>query len=140
MTALLLAFAIGISSGLRTMTAPAAVLLARGGSVWGIAGIVVGLGALAEYVVDLLPSTPARTRPAGLVVRVISGAFVGWAIAGQHGGNGTAGAVAGVIGALIGAYGGHAARVAAIASIGGVPAALVEDAVAIALAVFVVTR
>jgi len=37
-------------------------------------------------------------------------------------------------------YAGHAARLAAIACIGGYPAAIVEDLVAIGLAAFIVTR
>ena len=48
--------------------------------------------------------------------------------------------VAAIVGAVIGAYAGHAARLAAIARIGGYPAAIVEDLVAIGLAAFIVTR
>jgi uncharacterized membrane protein len=40
----------------------------------------------------------------------------------------------------VGTYGGHAARLGLIQRIGAVPAALAEDAVAIALAIFIVTR
>jgi uncharacterized membrane protein len=50
------------------------------------------------------------------------------------------GAIAGIAGAVIGTYAGHAARLAAIARIGGYPAAIVEDLVAIGLAAFIVTR
>jgi uncharacterized membrane protein len=46
------------------------------------------------------------------------------------------GAIAGIAGAVIGTYVGHAARLAAIARIGGYPAAIVEDLVAIGLAAF----
>jgi uncharacterized membrane protein len=135
-TALALALLLGIVSGLRVFTAPAAVLLVRGG-IW---GIILAIVALAEYVVDAMPKTPSRTAPPSVVLRLISGAFVGWAIATGHGASGIAGGIAGIIGALIGTYGGHALRIAAIARIGAIPAAITEDIVAIALAAFAVTR
>ena len=46
----------------------------------------------------------------------------------------------GILGALVGTYGGRMVRIAAIERIGAVPAALVEDVVAIALAALIVTR
>ena len=138
MTDLMLAFGLGFVSGLRTFTSVAAVLLVRGG-FW---GIVTAIAAAAEYVADVLPKTPARTRPVGLAARCISGAFVGWTIASSHGGPAVAGAGAGagVVGAVIGTFGGHAARIAAIARIGAYPAAIAEDLVAIGLAALIVTR
>jgi uncharacterized membrane protein len=135
-TALLLGFGLGIVAGLRTFTPIAAVLLARGG-VW---GIVFAVAAAGEYVVDVLPNTPSRTGAMGLSARIVSGAFAGWMIAGMHAGSGLAGAIAGIAGALIGTFAGHTARLAAIARIGGYPAAIVEDLVAIGLAAIVVTR
>ena len=135
MTALLLALGLGFVSGLRTFTPVAAVLLVRGG-IW---GIVLAVAAVGEYVVDVLPNTPSRTQAVGLSARVVSGAFVGW-IATMHDGSGMFGAIAGIAGAVIGTYAGHAARLAAIARIGGYPAAIVEDLVAIGLAAFIVTR
>jgi len=135
-TALLLAFGLGFVSGLRVFTPVAAVLLVRGG-VW---GILAAVAAVLEYVVDLLPNCPSRTRPMGLVARAVSGALVGWMIATIHGGSGAFGAIAGVVGAMIGAYGGHAVRLKAIARIGNYPAGITEDLVAIGLAAFIVTR
>jgi uncharacterized membrane protein len=129
------AFILGIVSGLRTFTSPAAVMLRAGG----VAGIVLAICAAGEYVVDALPQTPSRTRPVGVAARLISGAFVGWTIA-VPAGSAVAGAIAGVIGAVIGTFGGHAARIAAIARIGALPAAFIEDLVAIALAALIVTR
>ncbi len=136
MTALLLALSLGFVSGLRTFTPVAAVLLVRGG-IW---GIVFGVAALGEYVWDVLPSTPSRLQAMGLSARVVSGAFVGWMIATMHNGSGVFGAIAGIVGAVIGTYAGHAVRLAAIARIGGYPAAIAEDLVAVGLAAFVVTR
>jgi uncharacterized membrane protein len=131
-----LALGLGVVAGLRTFTPVAAILLVRGGP-WGIAAAIA---AAAEYVIDVLPNTPARTRIVGVAARVASGAFVGWTIVAAHGGPASYGAIAGIAGALIGTYAGHAARLAAIARIGGYPAAIVEDIVAIALAAFIVTR
>lgn len=136
MLALILALGLGFVSGLRAFTAPAAVMLSRGG----VAGIVLAVFAIGEYVVDALPMTPSRTALPSIVVRPLSGAFVGWTICAMHGGSVVAGAILGIIGALAGTYAGHAARVAAIARIGAIPAALTEDVVAIALAAFLVTR
>jgi uncharacterized membrane protein len=130
MNALWLALILGFAAGLRTFTPIAAVLLVRGG-IW---GIVFAVAAVGEYVLDVLPATPSRTKPFGVAARVVSGAFCGWMIAG------TFGAIAGVIGALLGTYLGHAARIAAIARIGAYPAAITEDLIAIALAAFAVTR
>lgn len=136
MTALVLAFGLGIVAGLRTFTPIAAVLLVRGG-IW---GIVFAVAAAGEYVVDVLPNTPSRTGALGLSARLVSGAFAGWTIATMHAGAGLSGAIAGVLGAVIGTFAGHAARLAAIARIGGYPAAIAEDLVAIGLAAFTVTR
>jgi len=133
---LLLAVAIGFVSGLRTFTSLAAIFLARGG-VW---GYVFGVCAVGEYVADSMPWIPSRTALPGAGARVVSGAIAGWLIAGAHAGNSTLGIVAGIIGALLGTYGGHAARLAAIRVIGALPAAILEDAVAIGIAVIVVTR
>jgi len=103
-------------------------------------GYRLAVAAVGEYVVDVLPNTPSRTQAMGLSARVVSGAFVGWMIATMHDGSGMFGAIAGIAGAVIGTYAGHAARLAAIARIGGYPAAIVEDLVAIGLAAFIVTR
>jgi len=135
-TAVLLALGLSFVSGLRTFTPVAAVLLVRGG-IW---GIVLAVAAVGEYVWDVLPNTPSRTQAMGLSARVISGAFVGWLIATMHDGSGMFGAIAGIARAVIGTYAGHAARLAAIARIGGYPAAIVEDLLAIGLAAFIVTR
>jgi uncharacterized membrane protein len=129
----LLAFVLGIVSGLRAFTAPAVLVLLRGNR---IAGIVLAVLAVGEIVMDLLPSTPSRTSPGPLAARVVSGAFVGWFIMGAaptatHVG----GAILGALGALAGTYGGHALRLKAITAIGAVPAAILEDVIAIGLAI-----
>ena len=107
------------------------------GGIW---GIVLAFAAVGEYVWDVLPNTPSRTQAMGLSARVISGAFVGWLIATMHDGSGMFGAIAGIARAVIGTYAGHAVRLAAIARIGGYPAAIAEDLLAIGLGAFIVTR
>ena len=137
MESLLLALGIGFVSGLRAFTSLAALALSRGFGLW---GIVLGLGALGEYVADASPKIPSRTAFPSIVIRPLSGAIAGWFISAWHGGSPVAGAIVGAIGALLGTYGGHAARAAAITKVGAIPAALTEDVVAIALAALLVTR
>jgi uncharacterized membrane protein len=134
-TVLLGAFVLGIVAGLRTFTAPAALYLARGG----VAGYVLAVLALGELVGDMLPKIPPRDSPPALAGRVVAGGFTGWMLCVFLGGTPVAGAVAGVAGALAGTYGGKAFRLALIAGMGPVPAALVEDVLAIVLAILAVT-
>jgi uncharacterized membrane protein len=133
----LIAFSLGVVAGMRSMMAPAAVLLARHVRV---AGIVVAILAVGELIVDLLPTTPSRTALVPLLARIISGAFCGWFVVTGSPAAPLAGMLAGIAGALVGTYGGHAARVLAIKRLGAIPAALAEDIVAVALALFAVTR
>jgi uncharacterized membrane protein len=134
---ILFAFAMGIVAGLRTFTAPAAFFLTRGG----IAGYILAVLAICEYIADALPKTPARTGLPAVSIRSLSGAITGWFIASIGGSTqGVVGAVAGVAGALVGTYGGYAGRMAAIAKFGAIPAAVVEDVIAIALAVLVMLQ
>ena len=95
--------------------------------------------ALVEFVTDQLPSTPSRKVPAQFGARLVSGALSGATI-GTMGGSWIGGLLAGVIGAVIGTYGGAEAR-ARLAQMFGrdLPAALIEDAVAIVLGVLVVS-
>ena len=134
---LLLAFALGLIVGLRTFTAPAVLWLMRHPGPWAIA---LGAFALVEYAMDLHPKTPPRTGTVGLTARVVSGAFVGWVVGLSFGGSSIAGAIAGAIGAVIGAYGGLAMRLRLSAAMGNVPSGLLEDLVAIAASVAIVSR
>ena len=134
---------IGIVAGLRTMTAPAAVAwaaqlgwlhlddtwLAFLGYRWTPWALTVL--AIVELITDQLPSTPSRKTIPQLGARLVSGALCGTAV-GLSGGSAVGGAVAGVIGALLGTYGGAAARARLAAAFGrDLPAALLEDAVAV---------
>ncbi|HXV31727.1 MAG TPA: DUF4126 domain-containing protein [Sinorhizobium sp.] len=147
----ILALLIGIVAGLRTMTAPAALSIA-GAAGWlpvanswaafmgfRFAPYLFGLLALIEYVTDQLPNTPSRKVPQQFGVRIVSGGFCG-AVIGTFGDALVGGAIAGVIGTVIGTLGGFEARKRLAAMIGGkdLPIALLEDLVAILLALWVV--
>jgi uncharacterized membrane protein len=101
---------------------------------------IFGLLALVEFVTDQLPATPSRKVPQQFGARLISGAFCG-AVIGTAGGSMIGGLVAGILGAVIGTLGGAEARQRLVAATGGrdLPIALLEDAVAVLLGLFVVS-
>jgi uncharacterized membrane protein len=148
-TLLILAILIGIIAGLRSMTAPAVVSwaarlgwihvnsswLAFLGYAW--TPWILSLAALGELVADKLPTTPSRKAPPSFIFRIISGSFSGAAIGISHGSL-PLGLAGGAIGAVIGTLGGAAAR-SALAKLSGkdLPAALVEDAIAIIGAILI---
>ncbi len=149
---LLVALLLGIVSGLRALTAPAVVSWAARLGIMTLAGShlaflgyaatpwVLTLLALAELANDKRASTPSRKVPPQVAVRVASGALVGAAV-GIVAGSVLPGLLAGVVGALIGTYGGAAARAQLAKAFGrDLPAALIEDAAAILLAIFAVSR
>jgi uncharacterized membrane protein len=147
----LLALLIGIVAGLRAMTAPAAVAwgawlgwLPLAGTWAGFMGhwITVAIFtvlAVVELVTDQLPSTPSRKVPVQFGTRIIMGALTG-AVIGTAGGVVIGGLAAGIIGAILGTLGGAEVRGRLAASFGkDLPAALIEDAVAILGALLVVS-
>jgi uncharacterized membrane protein len=150
--ALLLIFGTGVVAGLRTFTAPAVVAwaaylgwinlsgshLAFVGSIWAVA--VFTVGGLGEFVVDLLPNTPARTDPRGLVARLVTGSLTGACLGVAGGGSLWLGAVIGATGALAGAFGGYHARLGLVRGL-RVPDALIavpEDLTAVGLGLLLV--
>jgi uncharacterized membrane protein len=152
MLVLLFAFFIGIVSGLRALTAPAAVSWAARLGLLKLAGTPLAfLGyaytpyiftilALGELVNDKLPNTPSRKVPPQFIARIVSGGLSGAAI-GASQEKLVAGLVVGVVGAVAGTLGGAAARGALGRAFGkDLPAALIEDVTAILLAIFSVTR
>ena len=116
------ALLLGLSTGLRTFTAPA-VLALRERPLSGRRSLVL-LAAAGELVADKLPSMPSRLQPRGLSGRLLSAAISGQRVAGP------AGAAAGAGAAVASAVAGNAARGLSP----GWPAAVCEDGVAIALA------
>jgi uncharacterized membrane protein len=151
---LLLAFLIGVIGGLRTMTAPAAVAWAAhrlwlnpGNSPLALIGspgavLVFTLGALAELVIDKLPSTPNRTRLLGLVARSVFGGLSGATVAVAGAQSIALGILLGVAGAFAGAFAGYEVRKRLVRAL-NVPdfvVALLEDAVAIGGGLLIVSR
>ena len=96
-----------------------------------IAPFVFAVLALAEIVNDKRASTPSRKIPPQFGARIVSGGFSGAVIGATHDAL-VLGAVLGVVGAVIGTLGGSAARGALGRAFGkDLPAALLEDAVAV---------
>ena len=137
-----LALVLGALTGLRTMTAPTAIsIAARMGwldlnGTWlawlGYAWTpwILGIVAIAELIVDQLPTTPSRTAPMPFIARVLAGTLAGAAI-GASQGSMAGGIVAGVIGAVIGTLAGYALRMRLAMAFGrDQPAAVIEDAIA----------
>lgn len=147
----LFSLVLGIVAGLRTMM-PAAALSLAAFLGWidlsatpfafvghPIALAVFALAALGEFVTDQLPQTPSRTQPVQFGARIVMGALAG-GVLGLPSGMWIGGAIAGVIGAIIGTLGGYEARKRLVASNGGNdrPIALIEDAIAVIVALLVV--
>ncbi|WP_159948759.1 DUF4126 family protein [Rhizobium sp. 18065] len=144
------ALLIGIVAGLRAMTAPAAVAWAAGlgwvdlsqtplaflGYRW--TPWILTVLAIGELITDQLPSTPSRKVPVQFATRIITGGLSGAAIGGA-GGSLLLGLFSGIVGAVIGTYGGAAVRARLAASFGrDLPAALIEDVVAVGGAFLIV--
>lgn len=147
-----LALAIGIVAGLRAMMAPAAVswaahlgMIDLSGSWLAFLGYrftpwIFTVLAVVELVTDQLPSIPSRKVPQQFGARILLGGLGGAAI-GASGGALATGAVLGIVGAIIGTYGGAAVRARLAAMFGrDLPAALIEDVVAIAGAYAIVSQ
>ena len=151
---ILVALGIGVVAGLRSMTAPAVVAWAAHlgwmnlsaspvafmGARWAL--ILFTFAAFGEFIADLLPATPARTAPFPLVIRIVVGILTGGSIAAAGGAALWLGAAIGAVGAVAGAFGGYWARAGLVRKL-HVPDAVIaipEDAVAIGLGLFLVSR
>jgi uncharacterized membrane protein len=148
----LLAFLIGVVAGLRAMTAPAVVCWAArlgGLNLEGTPLAFLGasvtpwiftLAALGELVNDKLPKTGSRKAPPAFLARIVMGALSGAAV-GAAGHALAAGLVLGAVGAVAGTLGGYEFR-ARLARAAGkdLPIALLEDAITILLAFWVVRQ
>lgn len=145
--ALIVSFGLGFVAGLRSMTAPAVVAwaahigwmnlsnspLAFMGSRWAV--VLFTLAALGEYIVDLLPATPARTAAFPLTARMVTGSLTGASVAIAGGFLLWVGVLGGVLGAIAGAFGGYRARVGLVRAL-HVPDAVIaipEDVIAIGM-------
>lgn len=152
MAIVLLAFAIGIIAGLRSMMAPAAVswaarlgLLNLSNSHIAFLGYawtpwIFSIAAIGELINDKLPRTPSRKVPAQFITRLITGGLGGWAL-GAPSGRSILGTIAGILGAVVGTLGGSEARAMLGKAFGkDLLAALLEDVVAIVGAIVIVWR
>jgi uncharacterized membrane protein len=149
-----IAVAIGIVCGLRSLTAPAVVSWAAYLGWIGLQGTwlsffdsaaaayIFSALALAELVADKLPKTPSRKMPGPFGFRIVLGGLSGAAIgvAGQQ--SWIAGAVLGAIGAVIGTLGGYEVRTRAVRALKSPDfvVALIEDAIAVGGGFFLVSR
>jgi uncharacterized membrane protein len=151
---LLLAFLIGVIAGLRSLTAPAVVAygahkgwlnltgthLAWMSATWALIFFV--LLAVMELITDQLPSTPPRTKSAGLIARILLGAIAGACIAVAGASSLLLGAILGILGALVGTFGGYQARTGLVRALKAPDfvIACLEDLVAICGGLFIVSR
>jgi uncharacterized membrane protein len=146
------AFLIGIASGLRTMIGLAAVSWAAHIGIlpldhtwlaflgYAFSPYILTLLALGELVNDKLPKTPSRLIPPQFIARIVTSALCGLAI-GLSGNGIVVGLVAAVIGAVAGTLGGARARNVLAKRFGrDLPAALLEDAVALGIAALALYR
>lgn len=150
---LAIAVGIGIVAGLRALTAPAAVswaahlgwlnlqgtVLSFMGST--IAAAIFTIAALAEYITDQLPKTPARTVPPQLITRLVTGGLSGACICASGGQSLLVGAILGAMGVLIGTFGGYQLRTRLVSGlkVKDIFVAIPEDLVAIGLSYFLVS-
>jgi uncharacterized membrane protein len=150
--AVLFAFLLGAVSGLRTFTSLTAVSWAAHLGLIPVAGtpmsfmgsryaaIILTLLAIGELIADKLPSTPSRKIPVQFGARLVSGALVG-ATLGMATGQLLLCLIAAILGAVVGTYRGAAFRERLTkATRNPLLAALIEDAVAILVAVLAVLR
>ncbi|MEP6811081.1 MAG: DUF4126 family protein, partial [Chthoniobacterales bacterium] len=150
----LLALGIGFVAGLRSMLAPAAVAwaahlgwlnladtrLAFLGSTITVA--VFSLLALGELIADKLPWIPRRTTIGPLITRMITGGLCGASFFVAAGRSLPLGALLGALGGVLGGYAGYETRRRLVQDwhLKDFLVALVEDAVALGLALFLVSR
>jgi uncharacterized membrane protein len=148
-----LAFLIGVVAGLRSLTAPAVVSwAARLGwlhleNTWlaflgsAITPYILSVLAIGELINDKLPKTPSRKTPVPFGARIVTGALSGAAL-GASSQALMGGLVAGAIGAVAGTLGGYEVRTRLVKATGGkdLPIALLEDAIAIGGAFWIVSR
>jgi uncharacterized membrane protein len=154
MSIFVLTFLSGVVVGLRSLTPPAAVgwaarlgwlHLDHRGPAFFLGALaapyILSAGAIGELIADKLPKTPSRRAPAGFITRLASGALCGAAL-GDAKESLVGGLVAGVLGAVVGTLGGYEFRTRLVKATGGkdLPIALLEDAIAIGGALFIVSR
>ncbi|HEX5176871.1 MAG TPA: DUF4126 family protein [Chthoniobacteraceae bacterium] len=152
MISYLWAILIGVATGFRTLT-PLAVISWAAHAGWlhlentwlaflgaAVTPYVLTILALGELITDKLPSTPSRKIPIQFGARIVAGALCGAALIAPSGAW-IGGLLAGAVGAVIGTLVGADLRGRLANTLGkDLPIALLEDAVAIGGAIFIVSR
>ena len=102
---------------------------------------ILSVLAMGELINDKLPKTPSRKAPAPFAFRVVTGAFCGAAI-GAPAGALIGGLAAGALGGVGGTLAGYEFRKRLVNATGGkdLPIALLEDAIAIGAAFWIVSH
>jgi uncharacterized membrane protein len=150
MSTYILAFLIGVVTGLRAMTPLAAVSwAARLGWLhlentplaflgFAVTPYILSVLAIGELINDKLPKTPSRKTPVPFAARVVLGALCGAAL-GAPGQALIGGLLAGALGGVAGTLGGYEFRSRLVRTTGGkdLPVALLEDAIAICTAFWI---
>ena len=147
MSVLISAFVLGVACGLRAMVGLAAASWAANRQQLPLEGTwlsflgfrftpyIASLLAVGEIINDKLPKTPSRLVPPQFGGRVVMGALTGTAI-GLSQGNLLFGALSGIVGSVVGTLAGAKARAFTAKLFGrDLPSALLEDVLAVALAV-----
>jgi uncharacterized membrane protein len=151
---LALAFGIGIVAGLRALTGPAVICWMAHLGVINLEGsrlsfmstlaavAVFTVLAVVELVNDKLPKTPARTAAVSVGARLVMGILAASALGMAGSVSVPRSAILGCLGAVVGTYGGYFARTGAVKALDAPDyvIALVEDALAIGGAIFLVSR
>jgi len=143
---------IGLVSGLRSMMPLAIVSWCANYGVLDLSGkplafmsskysvLIFTVLAIGELIADKLPKTPSRRTPSAFLTRVASGCLVG-ATVGSSNHMLLLGYLCGAVGAEVGTLGGAAMRAKLAAAFGrDLSAALLEDAIGIAIALFALLR
>ena len=137
---LVLTFAIGLVTGLRTFTGVAAVTWGAHFGWINLAGTPLSfIGSMWALVIF---STPARTVPMQLGARLVFGSLAGASLAAAGGAPLLVGIIGAIVGVLVGTYGGYYTRVGLVRrlKVADLAVAIPEDLVAIAFGLFVVSR
>ena len=140
-------FLLGIASGLRALTGLAVISwAARFGYLhledtwlaffgYAFTPFILSLLAIGEIVNDKLPKTPSRLIPPQFITRIVTGTVCGLAV-GLSTRHLFPGVTSGALGSVAGTLGGAKARAFGAKLFGrDLPAALVEDTIAIGIAV-----
>jgi len=151
---LVIAFAIGIVAGLRSLTAPADTAWAAHLGWLHLVGtpfkfmssliteVIFTIFAVVELITDKLPATPSRLAPPGLIARILMGGLSGATVAAAGGQSWIVGTILGVLGGVIGAWAGYQVRSRLVRALQcpDFVVAVAEDLVAIVGGLFLLSR